>query len=218
MYILCSGCSCYVIGKWNRKRGFDKLIGDCFAMHRVAQPKHEWCVPSCPDGNPLGYDCPTCKGFKLYGICSHVVAVNHLMKKLDVYAMLDVLTEVPKKNRGGYTKGVRPALSREDAITARERAMQRALDETHAEEEEEDDEAELVQLVRPRHTSVRPLSSPLFCEEVCLVCDVQAASALARNERVAAKKAKFVWDDDVSSDNFPPPKTIKYHGDHKRQL
>ena len=103
-------------------------------------------VPKCPDGNPLGYNCPTCKGFKQYGICSHVVAVNHLMKAINIDAMLEVLGEVPKKNRGGYNKGVRPALTREDAATARTRALERG-----APDDDDDDDfgdTELMRMVR----------------------------------------------------------------------
>ena len=54
-----------------------------------------------------------------------------MMKLIDVYAMLDVLGEVPKKNRGGFLKGVRPALTREDAAKARKRALPQVEEETN---------------------------------------------------------------------------------------
>ena len=64
-------------------------------------------VPGC-DMNKAKLDCPTCKGFKLYGICSHVVAINTILGKADVD---DALAELCKpRKRGGFNHGVRPAL------------------------------------------------------------------------------------------------------------
>ena len=103
-------------GKWNRDRAFDTLINTCFAMHVVRDASVQWCVPKCEMGNPGGYDCPTCKGFKNVGICSHVLAINHIKGQIDLDDMLSELC-APRK-RGGFTKGVRPALVREDAPRA----------------------------------------------------------------------------------------------------
>ena len=100
-------------GKWNRDRAFDTLINTCFAMHVVRDASVQWGVPKCEMGNPGGYDCPTCKGFKNVGICSHVLAINHIKGQIDLDDMLSELC-APRK-RGGFTKGVRPALVREDA-------------------------------------------------------------------------------------------------------
>ena len=105
----------------------------------------------CVTGDCHRYDCLACKGFKLRGICSHVVAINHLMKLIDVHAMLGVLGDVPKKNRGGFIKGVRPALTREDAAEARRRAL------AQPDSSDEEAESELLQEVsphpRPTHTA-----------------------------------------------------------------
>ena len=103
-------------GKWNRDRAFDTLINTCFAMHVVRDASVQWGVPKCEMGNPGGYDCPTCKGFKNVGICSHVLAINHITGNIDIDDMLCELC-APRK-RGGFTKGVRPALVREDAPRA----------------------------------------------------------------------------------------------------
>ena len=103
-------------GTWNRERAFDTLINTCFAMHVVRDASVQWGVPKCEMGNPGGYDCPTCKGFKNVGICSHVLAINHITGKIDIDDMLCELC-APRK-RGGFTKGVRPALVREDAPRA----------------------------------------------------------------------------------------------------
>ena len=53
----------------------------------------------------------TCKGFHLYGICSHVVAVNDILGKVDLSDSLKELCQ-PRKT-GGFRKGVRPALIQE---------------------------------------------------------------------------------------------------------
>ena len=99
-------------GQWDRKRAFDTLINTCFAMHVVRVASLKWGVPTCEMGNPGGFDCPTCKGFKNVGICSHVLAINHITGYIDIDDLLCNLCE-PRK-RGGFTKGVRPALVRED--------------------------------------------------------------------------------------------------------
>ena len=47
----------------------------------------------------------------MYGICSHVVAVNDVLGKVD---LSDSLKELCKPRKaGGFRKGVRPALIRE---------------------------------------------------------------------------------------------------------
>ena len=69
------------------------------------------------------------------------MAINHLMKNIDVHAMLGVLGSVPKKNRGGFNKGVRKALTREDAAEARKRAL------AQPDSSDEEEETELLQQV-----------------------------------------------------------------------
>ena len=67
-------------------------------------------MPEC-ELNVAKLCCPTCKNFKLYGICSHVVAVNHLLHTCDVDDLLGELCAPRKK--GGFRQGVRPALVKE---------------------------------------------------------------------------------------------------------
>ena len=60
--------------------------------------------------------CCTCKGFHMYGICSHVVAVNDILGKVDLSDSLKELCAPRKK--GGFRQGVRPALIREKEAEA----------------------------------------------------------------------------------------------------
>jgi hypothetical protein len=69
-----------------------------------------YCCPECP-ANPLGMAC-NCKGFRQYGICSHVIAVNHWLDAIDLEALLEDFGTASRK-KGGYMKGVRPALTKE---------------------------------------------------------------------------------------------------------
>ena len=70
------------------------------------------CPSACPPSNlnPKKLVC-SCKGFRGNGICSHVLAINHYLGAIDLYK-LTTLFEEPRK-KGGYAKGVRPALTRE---------------------------------------------------------------------------------------------------------
>ena len=66
-------------------------------------------VPKCK-GNPGGFDCPTCKGFKTKGICSHVVAMNHLWR---LYNIKYHLSKIPKTKAKGGGQRKRPPAARE---------------------------------------------------------------------------------------------------------
>ena len=46
----------------------ERLIDICAAFHVVIPEDPFWGVPEC-EGNPMRLNCPTCKGFKGYGIC-----------------------------------------------------------------------------------------------------------------------------------------------------
>ena len=78
-------------------------------MHflRYAEPGE---IPKC-DYNPAYLGCPTCKGFRNWGICSHIVAINHILDKIDLEDQLKELS-APRK-AGGFRQGVRPALLKE---------------------------------------------------------------------------------------------------------
>ena len=67
-------------------------------------------APACPE-NPLALVC-NCKGFRHVGICSHVIVLNHWLGEIDLFHMMGDIAG-GKRARGGYMKGVRPALIKE---------------------------------------------------------------------------------------------------------
>ena len=56
------------------------------------------------EGNPGNLNCATSKGFKSYGIDSHVLAVNHLLGLIDIHFLLGDLDETPRR-KGGFRQG-----------------------------------------------------------------------------------------------------------------
>ena len=54
-------------------KSYEQLVNTCFSMHYVVYSKRT--VPAC-EFNVEELCCPTCKGFKQYGICSQVCAIN----------------------------------------------------------------------------------------------------------------------------------------------
>ena len=107
-------------GRLNNRsmHNLEKLIEPCSAVHivRYAQPNGVL-IPYCT-GNPARLYC-LCKSFKSVGICSHVLTISHILMLHNVKAKLQSYG-VPNrsKNRGGFTKGFRPALVREDPEVA----------------------------------------------------------------------------------------------------
>ena len=72
-------------------------------------------MPAC-SMNPAQLDCPTCKGFKSYGICSHVLAINHILELIDVGHQLKALHQ--KSRKGGNRKQTRAAMVLQDPLLA----------------------------------------------------------------------------------------------------
>ena len=69
----------------------------------------------CPvcDGNPAKLLC-SCKGFKGHGICSHVLAINHILRHHNVkYQVLKLTGKLPGKEAGGNLKKKAAALSKQ---------------------------------------------------------------------------------------------------------
>ena len=66
------------------------------------------CIPC--DMNPGKLVC-SCKGFRHIGICSHCIAVNHWSGELDLHKIMLSLEGEKRQKKGGYWKGVRPALT-----------------------------------------------------------------------------------------------------------
>ena len=52
--------------------------------------------------NPGSLTCPSCKGFKHVGICSHVLAINHILEHIDVKYLLGKVQKA--KKIGGYSR------------------------------------------------------------------------------------------------------------------
>ena len=106
------------IGTLNGKKpsgikSYEELTAACFCYHYVIYSEKR--VPTC-EFNGEELCCPTCKSFKLYGICSHICAVNHLLENCDLDDALKELAAPRKK--GGFRQGVRPALVREREVAS----------------------------------------------------------------------------------------------------
>ena len=97
--------------KDRRVRDLDHLFEICDLLHLVRDADEKW---GCPggEGNPAKLICVGCKGFKQTGICSHVVAVNHILKKLDVRRELRKEGKKNSKQVGIQAARAPPALTR----------------------------------------------------------------------------------------------------------
>jgi hypothetical protein len=96
-----------------RVKDLDTLIAVCQSLHVVCKPE-EYEVLKC-QGNPSKYECLACKSFKGVGICSHVLAVNHILSHFNVrYELKSIQTAASKKAaaKGGNTYKPAPALKR----------------------------------------------------------------------------------------------------------
>ena len=112
-----------------RIKDVNSLIQVCQSLHVVCQPAEGMTVPEC-EGNKGKYDCIACKGFKHSGICSHVLAVNHITKHYNVrYEMQRLQTSASKKAAIKAGKVVKPA----PALTRAPVAAPDSSDEEEAE-------------------------------------------------------------------------------------
>ena len=110
-------------GKKDSKVDLESLLDVTMSMHMVCEPDEAYGVPQC-EGNPCKLDCPTCKGFKHSGICSHVLCINHILTKYDVRAQLKTIGKRTDKSSRGTQKQ-----------KALERVPQREPDSSDEEEE-----------------------------------------------------------------------------------
>jgi hypothetical protein len=108
-----------------RCKHIESLINVCNSFHFVCEAREEYGVPDC-EGNPALLDCPTCKAFKGVGICSHVLAINHILKQFNVRYQLATIGKRTDKSKKGPSKKITPAL---------ERIPQREPDSSDEEEE-----------------------------------------------------------------------------------
>ena len=83
-------------------------------------------MPEC-DLNPRRLDCMYCKGFKGVGICSHVLAINHILKEINLRREVMEIgasssrkdtRHIGKNSGGGNRKAPIPALTRAPARDA----------------------------------------------------------------------------------------------------
>ena len=93
------------------------LASLCESVHFVQPALPEWGHCAC-EGNHFELVCD-CKGFKGYGICSHVLAINHILKGFNVRYQLarmgqrKALTKSANKAKPGRLTNPAPALTRE---------------------------------------------------------------------------------------------------------
>ena len=106
-------------GKKDRRVGDAEDLGQiCDSMHFVQHRLAEWGCVEC-EWNPANLIC-SCKGNKGYGICSHVLGLNHILKKFNVKYQLAsmgeskaVMKAKAPPNRVGRATKPAPALTRE---------------------------------------------------------------------------------------------------------
>jgi hypothetical protein len=67
----------------------------------------KWKVPRC-EYNPCKLDCIYCKGFKHVGICSHVLAINHMLKKINLRRLVITIGQCKTKAGAGRGNHRRP--------------------------------------------------------------------------------------------------------------
>ena len=94
-----------------RIKDYTHLKDFALSFHLVMEESESQPVPKC-EANPAQLDCPTCKGFKGVGICSHVIAINHILKKFNVRAELATIGQAASKKSGGNTIRPPPALQK----------------------------------------------------------------------------------------------------------
>ena len=81
----------------------------CFSLHWVCASSSEWGVPEC-DLSPGKFNCPHCKEFKHSGICSHVLAINHILMAINLRReLMEIGKKTMKKKKSG--EAAEPALT-----------------------------------------------------------------------------------------------------------
>ena len=99
--------------KSNLAKDTTHLANVCMSIQYVQAATAEWGVPEC-ELNPGKFDCLYCKGFKSYGICSHVLAMNHILQAVNVRRQVAALgTSNRKKAQRGNNMRPLAALTRE---------------------------------------------------------------------------------------------------------
>ena len=97
--------------KDRRIKDLKQLCDVCGALHFVCDADEEWGVPPC-ELNPASLDCQQCKSFKSVGICSHVLALNHILKCINLRREIMEIGKSSRRGHGGNQQRVPPALER----------------------------------------------------------------------------------------------------------
>ena len=87
------------------------LASLCASLHFVQPALPEWGHCAC-EGNHFELVCD-CKGFKGYGICSHVLAINHILQGFNVRYQLARMGQSKALKATGRPRLPAPALTRE---------------------------------------------------------------------------------------------------------
>ena len=75
----------------------------CDALHLVQPASEKWGHCAC-EGNPMKLVCD-CKGCKGHGICSHVFAINHILKQFNVrHCIMEIGKRTSKNTGGNFTR------------------------------------------------------------------------------------------------------------------
>ena len=113
-------------GKWPKKAvDLEGLLDLTQCLHCVEDSDDKWGYIPC-EYNPMKLVC-SCKGCKGYGICSHIIAVNHIVMSINLRKELHVMGQSHGSKKGGGN-GMRP-------VPALTRVAQREPDSSDEEEE-----------------------------------------------------------------------------------
>ena len=111
----------------------EHLADVCTSLHTVLDEDEEHPVPVC-ELNPCKLDCLNCKGFKGVGICSHVLAINHMLQAINLRReVMEIGQSTYRKNKDG--SGTQKGGNRKKAVPALQRAPAREADSSDEEEE-----------------------------------------------------------------------------------
>ena len=114
--------------KDHRVKDMAHLTDTALSLHILSPMDPTFKVPAC-EYNPAELDCVTCKGFKNYGVCSHVLAINHQLKLINLRReLMEIGESAAAKKAGNHGNRAKP-------IPALTRAPTRQPDSSDEEEE-----------------------------------------------------------------------------------
>ena len=91
-----------------RIKDLSHLTDLCGAFQAVGPMDDKYKVPVC-EYNPANLDCYYCKGFKHVGICSHVLCLNHILKRINLRRLvMEIGQNKCSKNKTGVGRPKKP--------------------------------------------------------------------------------------------------------------